>query len=524
MRVLIVDDEVTAIKRITAMQIWMKGPYTLIGSARNGIEALDVLVSDSVDVVITDIEMPRMNGLELIRIIREKEIPVAVIILSCHESFTYAKRAISLGVDDYLIKDFLEEDILEQALQRIALASEQRPQKQGHRTLNYYEPCSRCAELLTSGSEEISSDLHKELFFSIQSLLITIIHIDCYNDMKSPFTESFECIEEVSSSLMTILDSGDSSGCVNYLGQGDFFLLHGIEQYKTEEEIHNALLWIIDDSKCSDKQSLTITWDSLLQASDNLRARFEQLRTLSWFRPYLGNGRIIRPVHTQSLSFIDSKLLEQKIMRLYILGNQCDIDGILQLILELYRQYLPGMIQFNFIQYLNSHVLTVLLQVIKSEGYDMFELYGRSYLPLQELNELDTTQALFEWFERKFRRIRTMRSENDFPTVLNPRVQKALEIIKKQYSNDELSLAYIAEQVGVHKGYLSRVFKQEVQITCYDHLQKYRIDCSKHLLVDQKLKVYEIAEMTGFNSYDQFCTVFRKYTGLSPSHYRKTQL
>jgi two-component system response regulator YesN len=104
--------------------------------------------------------------------------------------------------------------------------------------------------------------------------------------------------------------------------------------------------------------------------------------------------------------------------------------------------------------------------------------------------------------------------------ISNHNIIKVLNIIKTRY-DEELSLEDIAEEIGVHKVYLSRLFKKEVGRNYYDYLQSYRIRKAELLLGEEKLKMYEVAKRSGFNNYDQFAVVFKKLNGTSPSEYRK---
>ena len=84
-----------------------------------------------------------------------------------------------------------------------------------------------------------------------------------------------------------------------------------------------------------------------------------------------------------------------------------------------------------------------------------------------------------------------------------------------------MSLDLIADRIGIHKVYLSRVFKDEVGTSCYEFLQQFRIRKAQSMLKTGQMKIYEIAELTGFHNYDQFCIAFKKHTNVSPSVFRK---
>ncbi len=527
MRVLLVDDERAALERLTMMHLWDEEPFTLVGAAKNGIEALKILDENIVDILITDIEMPRMNGLELIRQVRERGDTVHIIILSCHESFDYARKAMVLGVDDYLIKDFLEEDALRETLQRVSIVWKEnlKLQELGEKRVRTSVREDSLSYVVKSLIDTRDDHFQQQLTVSVPPdsiCFMCIVHVDSFREQKLSHEESISYIRDLFDIGIQKQRLKLSHISVIGLGEGDYLLWSIVEEESPSKSISYDLQQLITYSVNQRGVSLTISWDRLYSLQEDIIAAYDRLKAIARYRPYLGNARVIIPVHIQAISYIDSASLEYKIKELHRCGIRGDVSAVIPLIRKLYRQYLPGMIQFNYLQYLNSHVLTVLLQIIDTEGFNLQELFGKQYLPIQELNELDTALAISEWFERKFRRIQTIMDENQLPKVHNKRVQRILELIQSSYQDPLLTLGSIAKEIGVHKGYLSRVFKEETGFCCYEYLQQFRIRKAKRLLREESLKIYEIAEATGFHTYDQFCIVFKKSEGMSPTVYKES--
>ncbi len=117
--VLIVDDEDPARNMLDLLLDWEKAGFRIIGKAENGRKAIEIYNRKHVDLVITDIQMPVMDGIELIAQIKEKKPDQSIVVLSCHESFAYAQQVLRLGVEDYLIKDMLTGEQLKECLDRV---------------------------------------------------------------------------------------------------------------------------------------------------------------------------------------------------------------------------------------------------------------------------------------------------------------------------------------------------------------------------------------------------------------------
>lgn len=119
--ILLVDDEKASRELFKMTVYWEQTDYKIAGEARNGVQALEMLLAQPYDLVITDVQMPVMDGIELIRRIREIMPEQKIAVLSCHERFEYAKQAFKLGIVDYLIKDYITHTEVKEVLERLEL-------------------------------------------------------------------------------------------------------------------------------------------------------------------------------------------------------------------------------------------------------------------------------------------------------------------------------------------------------------------------------------------------------------------
>ena len=123
-RVLIVDDDFLVRTYLKQMISWEAHGFYIIGDAKNGREALEILQKDGADILIADVSMPIMDGIELTRRVKKFSPSTHILILSCHDDFVYVKEAMKLGIDDYLLKNNLTEETLLDALNKISFAAE----------------------------------------------------------------------------------------------------------------------------------------------------------------------------------------------------------------------------------------------------------------------------------------------------------------------------------------------------------------------------------------------------------------
>lgn len=128
-RTLVADDDFLVRSYLKTLDSWEKAGYEIVDDAEDGEEAYGFLQKEKIDVLVTDLTMPVMDGIELIRKIREENRDIYIIVLSCHDDFEYVKEAMRLGADEYVLKNSLDEDSLYDTLEKSARLIEKRREK-----------------------------------------------------------------------------------------------------------------------------------------------------------------------------------------------------------------------------------------------------------------------------------------------------------------------------------------------------------------------------------------------------------
>lgn len=206
--ILIVDDEVTA-RKMLKMHLQQLDGYTIVGEAANGQKALELYRELQPDILITDIQMPIMNGLDLIEAIRKEKEDQIVIILSCYESFLYAQRAIRLGVKDYLVKDLITTDDLSKCLKEA------------------------CASL--PGSENTEGTVFAPSPQDVRNI-------------RGILPEHAEIIEKDLQKLSSCFFTRDCQGTIQAIERLYGTHLSGMTQFSFLQQINNIVIsWIIDE-------------------------------------------------------------------------------------------------------------------------------------------------------------------------------------------------------------------------------------------------------------------------------------
>ena len=506
MNVFIVEDEKTALERIVSFGLWNEDGYSICGTAGNGEEALRLIGDLDPDVIITDIEMPVMNGIEMIRELKAERPGLPVIILSCHESFEYAKAAVSLGVREYLLKDFMEEDAVRAALAKASSVSAGRISpvrlpSGGERAderafLSAILKGGRPSALFDGGIRE----------GRLEEFSLLLVHIDGFS---AGSYDPRVFMEELYYELDTLPPVCKAAA---YEDAGNFWLLI--------PEAAPVFAGNFFGRMEGRRTSVTIAAGEPFGPDADLKAQAARVRELFGYRLFLGKNRIILPETVSSIGGKNPEVIRKKIRLLQSAVIEGDSGSCFRLLRELYDRDLPGMLRYNYLEWVNLRLLAIILAAEEKGEINIRELTGMDYLPVRELELKETVSEMRQWFEDIFSRIFRLESEDPMSGVSNRNVLKVIRIIKDRYDED-LSLEGIAGEIGVHKVYLSRLFRQETGRTLYDYLQSYRVGKAEGLLKDESLKMYEVASRSGFKNYDQFAVVFKKTNGTSPSEFRK---
>lgn len=525
--VLIVDDEIHAIRGVEAGVAWDKLNIATVYTANSLRQAQVVFQSHSVDLLLTDIDMPKGSGLDLLKWVREHYPATEAVFLTAHAEFTYAKQALLLKGFDYLLKpaDYKElEEVIENALQKIK--KDQQMSKVGE------------------------SYLHLQK--SHQSIMKDRFWLDLINQVIPSTKDKIQHYLQHHK-----IDIDDS---INYLP----ILIH-VQRWKegltTEEErmmesaLKNAVL---EEVAKADENAATIelTTGSLLVILPE--ANFFDVESV-----------IIR-----CRKFISKFILYFECDLCCYVGKQTHIYELLDMVQSLKDENLDNVTQTN--QVIETHSgkrkqSTILkfpanewLELMKAGSKEKLLIEINNYIDSWEKGNLNITSKSLHFFYQEFLQlllyilqIRGMKASQVFSQNMltgnvkgicasvsslqewilliidvgmdqlneshesNSLIDKVKQFIKENIGVQKLSRENIASYVHFNPDYLTRVFKKETGLSLSRYIQQEQIDTAKKLLVNTNKSVSEIALDCGYANFSYFSTIFKKTTDLSPVDFRE---
>jgi|GEM_PF-1724257 len=508
MRILVVDDEKEIRDYICNMTEWGALGCVIAGSAANGVKALELLEEIRPELLITDIRMPEMDGIELAEKIRETRSDLPIIFLTAYNEFEYAKKGIKLGVADFLTKPFRGADLVQSVEALIAHRKE---------TRSWLEQ-EEAFDLLASDS---LSDDEKREWLSEQALAgetclllyVEVDHIVSTAPERTPFSKLMlkrEIGASVEESRLKAWAATTASGV---------YLLLFARSGAVSGELHDQAMTLarkIIDQTDHEAFTLSAALSRELATPLDLQSAIEQAAQGMEYRMLLGRKSVISFDALESMLAERKKDTEFSVLRLGDLIRRVDTEGIKALLRDSYRQLLSTGAGKKEMQHVclslldkAEHVLLESEILISSEARVEIRERLLSCVILTDLMTL-TERQLLDYAAR----MSSTLGQSSKSLVLETK-----RVIEQSYMED-INLQTTAKKLNVNYSYLSRLIKRETGKNFSDLLWEHRIEEAKSKLMRGDLKAYEVAYSVGFKDSSHFNILFKKMTGFTPNAFR----
>lgn len=533
LNVLIVDDEMLVRIGIKSTVHWESNGFQIIGEASNGEQALEVCSELLPDIVLTDIKMPTMDGLEFIKKLKEFHSSVKVIILSCYDDFAYVQEALKLGAVDYILKPTMSPQYLlnlmnsvkEKILEEKASMSEADKLK---------SEIQKSKELL---KEEFLKNLIFSNIYSENQIEEKKLSLGLKISSKNNFVwvarvDNPMLIQSFNSAKDTKLINFAASNIINEVLLGysnveffsnscyEFIFICSMEgrvsMEKTCSELLSLCTKIRDLSSRYLNISLSIGISSMYTGYKELFKAYKEAEQAVESRFFKGGGTI---EFYKSAPYINPQGSNTNVADILGKFNFWDISdfGDLEKFSHRFDNFIhsllpcpPGRVKqacaqlvFHISEQL-SHILPAAANILEK-----YEPYNR-ILTFDTLNSLkDYIMGIAEEL------LKDLRSNRE-----NMVVQKAKSYVKSHYPED-IRLSSISAHLNVSKNYFCNLFKSETGQSFISYLNRYRIEKARELLLTTDLRNYEIGERVGIPNSRHFSALFKKVIGVLPSDYKK---
>ncbi len=518
LKVLLVDDEAMARVGLRSTFDWEGNGFCFIGEASNGKKAMEWIENEEVDILITDIAMPVMDGLELTRLARQRCPWIKVLLLSCHNDFEYVREGIRLGASDYLLKPTLEPEELKQILDKIKEeVYKERNQQHLLNRLKEQEETDRRMKLekmlVKLLAREEAPDQALPLPWLNDRYRAVVCLLDHASRIRAEVWGAYIeiVIEEAQEWFYKTMKSG-----IAFRGGSDHLILLTPTRCETKASIVEQLQ-PLRAMMHDNGYSFTFGISSVFTGVEQLHLAYREAMTAAQLRFFDGTGGIyITASIPEKTTHADNEHKWADIKnRLKELIVRDDRKGAGEYLEHLFTRWEKGRKTPDEVMR-EAKELVSLFHACKhfyDGAVEQMEAVGQ----METVGEMrDLLRSIFAGLWRQPRL-----EEQDEENKLHQRiVQQAVDYMNRHVTGT-FSLQDVADYVGVSKNYFSEMFKRVTGQNFIDYSIQLRINRAKELLRTTTWKVYEVAEMSGFNDVKHFSKVFKKIVKVSPAEFRE---
>lgn len=517
MKFIIVDDEPLALENFAGLTDWKQYGYDLVGTARNGREALDLVHRKHPDIVITDIRMPVMDGLTLCGILQREAPEIEVIILTAFRDFEYAKQAISYGANEYLLKNEIEEDNVIRVLNRASESIRKQSAQRNAAQRSYFQNVmldveteedlridtawKQCCIMLIRCRCSAWDYVHPEK----ESISFDIPEIDQLARDNGMTAQHVIWLEAETWAVMLTDPEGDLFEFAN-MTRGLSSLIYSVGNFF--EEHFQKKVFITFGLSFMDSQKIKENLDAMKKISDCAPFVKTNLPRLYWDLSYdIKRSESIPKEEEEILAMLEQAL------------NQLD-GGKVKDAFRGVEAFLKGQDKdIGLYDLTVSRITEMINRKMREEesGGSMKTVFGEQEKRLREAADADAVFSELESVLAEYCGSANAPGQN---RKMNRKIQRALSYIRSNY-NRHITAKDAADAVGLSEVYFSSMFKTETGMTFGNYLTDYRIQMAKKLLQEDSLKIYEISEAVGYTSPQYFSQVFQRKTGMTPLEFKE---
>ena len=526
-KMILVDDEEDVRVSIERKVDWNALGFEMVGSVSNGEEALELAEQMHVDVVMTDIKMPFMDGLTLCKKLKENYKNTKVVLYSGFDDFELARETIHLEAEEYLLKPIGARDI-ENVFRKIKsnLDKEFDERRNLENLHEYYRKSLPFMkdQLMVGILEGKFSEEHAEtmihtygMHFFSNYYAVGLLGADFRSIVKEP-----QELQMLNLSLHNLaaeyLDKHMKIQHIMYLdkivviarlskpSEVRDFIYHMNQVCKMGARMLDANVDAGIGHPYSQITKISVSYAEAKEAFDYRVLLDENCQAI-----YIND---VEP-HKEG-AFLKEPLGLQEIVKSMKLGSR---EEVLKSIDSFIREVKGYKISVQQYQMTFMEFMTEIFKLLRSYQLDITEIFGKNFDLYQEMNKFNSLDEISVWMKEKCTKIRLLIQKERMDST-NTMTEKARQYIEEHYSDSDLSVEHLCNHLNMSATYFSIMFKKEFGMSFISYLTKVRLEHAVELLENTEDKSYIIAEKVGYTEPNYFSYVFKKQYGISPSRYR----
>ena len=524
-KVILVDDEAEVIDMIEKKIHWNDLGFEVAGSATNGVKALELVEKLQPDVVLTDIKMPYMDGLELSRRLNREYPNIYIMLCTGFDEFEYAKEAVHLEIKEYMLKPVNATELSESLTNLKHTLDREREEKLNVKKLNDY-------------FQEVLPKLQSNFFISLIEGRVEKHDyerfLQAYQlDMKGPlfgcviFHTSENHVPEGMNPLLLSMSVEreikqrlmDQWNCQEFIYMGNTLLILELDAEDEITQITDACdrfcRWAYRIMGAVVTAGIGTVCDSLYEISLSYERAREAVsyRVLYGTKRAINIGEIVPKEQIKPVQSEESRM--QMLLRAIRIGDSAEIERAAHEEMEKLHKNTETMSQYNLA---TMEIVSGFFKFCTDNSLDFNKISGNMqniYEKVSQMDESSLTAWIVQMSKTISERLKCARNSSARRLIV-----EAQNIVKERYMEADISLDEVCAVLGVSNSYFSSVFKKEAGKSFISYLTDYRMDIAAEMILNTDEKSYTIAEKVGYLDANYFSYVFKKKFGVSPSKYR----
>jgi len=524
-KILLVDDDVFYRTTFINLLDWASFGCEITHQADNGQQAIQILEQHTIDVVITDINMPILNGVDLVHYTGLHCPWIKCLVLSGFDDFIYVKQSMKYGAVDYILKHTLTKELMISIIQNLMIPSPGTltyepntisPQKQIVNNILFDVVSGNIRLPEHQTMEDLLSEYHMAMPNAPYAALV--IRLENRLLLQSRYESSERYQQFFNMAVSIIQNSLENYGDILLISNNVDFIYAIIsnESFKStffflntmnsvNKQVGNSLHRFLNIDVSIGHSNLCINRADLIKSIQN---------ALIHLNSQTGQDILLESENAPSIITI-SLDTEQKIIENLLYNDFAEVENT---ITNEFRQHKIMHNEKQSLQHLSIELISIINKICRTKSIPTEDVYGECSSPYATILKIHSYRDLVEYTLQLYHIVYGI--IHSTPTADNVIVQNAIHYINLHYA-ENISLSTASKYINCNAAYLSRIFKNEIGINFVQYLTNYRIRKAKILLDTTNDTIRDIAAKVGFENYNYFFTVFKKNIGITPQEYLK---
>jgi two-component system response regulator YesN len=530
---MIVDDEFYFREALKVSLPWEELGFEICAEAKNGKDALERMEDCTPDIVLVDINMPIMDGLEFVQNVKEKAITSKFIILTGHSEFNYAKQAVQLGVNNYILKPVNEEELMKSLLEIKKLIEKEKnikieidKLKQQVKDSLPLQKDKLLNELIQGsiirGEQEKIKKLEYLNLNTSEYYQAVVIEMD-YEESPGWNDEDKQLWKFAVSNISNEILSEQYAFELFYDRDDRICIIVGLNEMEYPNELMPLLenrLELIRTSVCLHLDfTVTLGVGNEKKGLFDVSASYKEAMVALKNKLTIGKNRIILYSSVADSGIKGNLFTGEHRSQLLMNMRTADVAEVQKLIRQIFREIRSENIHHEILFVVCIELVAVCLEFIVEVGLSLKDILPDSQIHIiEELQSKRSIDEMESWIEGIFQDTLEAIKRNR-SSKASKLIEEVKKYIRDHYDNEDLSIDGIARNLYVNYAHLSFIFKRDTGITINEYLTEFRIKKAKELFDHGSTLVLDVAGRVGYGDANYFGKCFKKYYGLAPSKY-----